>query len=57
MHFCQDLFYGRKSHADIMMIHGTCWDLQLGMSPEAERHLVNALRFFKEKVRPDIESV
>ena len=49
MHFCQEL-YGRKPRADILMIQGTRWDLQLGMSPEAERRLENALRFFKEKV-------
>ena len=49
MHFCQEL-YGRKPRADLLMIHGTRWDLQLGMSPEAERHLENALRYFKDKV-------
>ena len=49
MHFCQEL-YDRKPRADILMIQGTRWDLQLGMSPEAERRLENALRFFKEKV-------
>ena len=49
MHFCQDL-YGRKPRADLLMIQGVSWDLRIGMSPEAERHLENALRFFKEKV-------
>ena len=49
MHFCQEL-YCRKPRADILMIQGTRWDLQLGMSPEAERHLDDALRFFKDKI-------
>jgi hydrogenase maturation protease len=49
MHFCQDL-YGKKPRADLLMIQGTSWDLRIGMSPEAERHLEYALRFFQDKV-------
>ena len=49
LHFCQDL-YGRKPRADLLMIQGTSWDLHLGLSPEAERHLDCALRFFKSKL-------
>jgi len=49
MHFCQDL-YDRKPRADILMIQGARWDLQLGLSPEAERHLECALLFFRDKV-------
>jgi len=49
MHFCQQL-YGKKPRADLLMIQGTNWDLRLGMSPEAERHLEDALRFFKDKI-------
>jgi hypothetical protein len=49
MHFCQDL-YGRKPRADILMIQGTRWDLRLGLSPEAERHLECALQFFRNKM-------
>jgi hypothetical protein len=49
MHFCQQL-YGRQPRADILMIQGTRWDLRLGMSPEAERHLESALQFFKDNV-------
>ena len=49
MHFCQEL-YGRKPRADLLMIEGTSWDLRVGMSPEAERHLEYALRFFKDQV-------
>jgi hypothetical protein len=29
------------------MIQGTSWDLHIGMSPEAERRLENALQFFE----------
>jgi len=43
---CQDL-YGKVPRADILMIQGTCWDLQIGMSPEAEGRLEQALQFFK----------
>ncbi len=43
---CRDL-YGRAPRADALMIQGTCWDLRIGMSPEAERCLENALRFFE----------
>ena len=43
---CQDL-YGRVPRADALMIQGTSWDLRIGMSPEAERRLENALQFFE----------
>jgi hydrogenase maturation protease len=43
---CQDL-YKRVPRADALMIQGTCWDLRIGMSREAERRLENALVFFK----------
>jgi hydrogenase maturation protease len=49
LHFCQHL-YGKKPRADLLMIQGTSWDLRVGISPEAERHLEYALRFFKNKV-------
>jgi hydrogenase maturation protease len=42
---CRDL-YGKTPVADVMMIQGTTWDLQIGMSPEAERRLEKALQFF-----------
>ncbi len=41
---CREL-YGRAPRADALMIQGTCWDLRIGMSPEAERRLENALQF------------
>lgn len=44
---CRDL-YGRVPRADILMIQGTSWDLHIGMSPEAERCLENALRLFRD---------
>ena len=50
MHFRQAL-YGRKPRADLLMIQGTSWDLRIGMSPEAQRYLEDALRFFKDKER------
>jgi hydrogenase maturation protease len=43
---CLDL-YGRVPRADALMIQGTCWDLRIGISPEAERRLENALQFFE----------
>jgi len=43
---CQDL-YKRVPRADALMIQGTCWDLRIGMSREAERRLENALVFFE----------
>ena len=43
---CRDL-YGRVPRADALMIQGTCWDLRIGISPEAERRLENALQFFE----------
>ena len=43
---CRDL-YGKSPRADTLMVQGACWDLQIGMSPEAERHLENALQFFR----------
>lgn len=43
---CRDL-YGRDPRADALMIQGTCWDLRIGMSPEAEKRLETALQFFE----------
>lgn len=44
---CRDL-YGKTPHADVMMIQGTSWDLQIGMSAEAERRLEAALESFRD---------
>jgi len=49
MHFCLDL-YGKKPRANLLMIQGASWGLCLGISPEADRHLEDALLFFKNKV-------
>jgi len=43
---CRDL-YGRVPRADALMIQGTSWDLHIGMSPEAEKRLEDALQFFE----------
>ena len=43
---CRDL-YGKAPRADVLMIQGSSWDLQIGMSTEAQRHLENALQFFQ----------
>jgi hydrogenase maturation protease len=43
---CRDL-YGKSPRSDTLMIQGTSWDLHIGMSSEAERHLENALQFFR----------
>ncbi len=42
---CRDL-YKQAPQADVLLIQGTSWDLQVGISSEAERHLDNALQFF-----------
>ena len=54
---CRDL-YGRAPRADALMIQGTSWDLHIGMSPEAERRLEDALRFFESHLRgiPRVQS-
>ena len=44
---CRNL-YGRVPRADTLMIQGTFWDLHIGISPEAERCLENALQFFED---------
>ena len=43
---CRDL-YGKLPRAEILMIQGASWDLQIGMSPEAEKRLDDALHFFE----------
>ena len=43
---CRDL-YNKTPSADLMMIEGTSWDLQIGLSPDAERRLEQAVQFFK----------
>ena len=45
---CRDL-YGSVPRADVLLIQGNSWDLRTGMSPDAERHLENALQFFKDE--------
>ena len=49
MFLCEDL-YGKSPRADLLLIQGTSWDLQLGLTPSAEARLENAVRFFNEKV-------
>jgi len=49
MFLCQDL-YGKTPRADMLAIQGLSWGLQIGMSPEAEHNLANALRLFKDKL-------
>ncbi len=49
MYLSHDLF-GESPRADLLLIQGSCWDLRIGMSPEAEHHLDNALRFFTDKL-------
>ena len=47
---CSDL-YGQLPRADLLMIQGSCWDLRIGLSVDAERNLDHAIRFFKEQSR------
>jgi hydrogenase maturation protease len=49
LHYCRDL-YGKAPPADLLMIQGSSWELQVGLSPEAATHLESALRFFREKL-------
>jgi hydrogenase maturation protease len=47
---CRDL-YGKTPDADLLMIQGTSWNLQIGMSPEAALRLDEAVQFFKHNWR------
>ena len=49
LHLCREL-YGKTPEANVLTIRGSCWDLQTGLSPQAERCLDQALRFFREQV-------
>ena len=49
MHLCEDL-YGKAPRADLLLIQGTSWDLQLGLTPGAKTRLDNAVQFFKDNV-------
>jgi len=42
---CQDLF-GRTPRADLLLIQGTRWDLQTGLSPDAQARLDAAVKLF-----------
>lgn len=46
LQLCREL-YGRTPRADLLEIQGHCWELGAGLSPEAERALERALRFFQ----------
>ena len=43
---CQEI-YGRVPRADLLMIQGESWNLNIGMSAEAEKRLEDALKFFQ----------
>lgn len=49
MHYCQNLF-GQLPPADILMIQGLSFELEIGMSSKALQNLESALRFFRKKV-------
>lgn len=49
MYLCQDL-YGKAPPADLLMIRGLSWELETGMSQEAEDHLDRALDFFRHNI-------
>jgi hydrogenase maturation protease len=51
MHYCKTLF-GQSPRADILMIQGRSWDLEIGLSSQARQNLENAVRFFRENVIP-----
>lgn len=52
LQLCQEL-YGRTPCADLLEIQGHCWELGAGLSPDAERTLDQALRFFLRKMAAD----
>lgn len=49
LHYCHSL-YGARPRADLLMIQGESWGLEIGLSRTAEAHLENALAFFREHV-------
>jgi hydrogenase maturation protease len=49
LHYCESL-YGARPRADLLMIQGAAWGLEIGLSPVAETHLERALRFFRDTV-------
>ena len=49
LHYCHAL-YGARPRADLLMIQGESWGLEIGLSRTAEAHLESALRFFREHV-------
>mgnify|MGYP000692895796 CR=1 FL=1 len=49
LHYCQSL-YGARPRADLLMIQGESWGLEIGLSRTAETHLENALGFFRSHV-------
>lgn len=52
LQLCREL-YGRTPRADLLEIQGHCWELGSGLSPDAERTLERALRFFLTEMSPD----
>jgi len=51
MHYCLEL-YGKTPRADLLMIQGVCWDLQIGLSAKAQHNLERALRFYEGHCQP-----
>ena len=52
MHYCLEL-YGKTPRADLLMIQGVCWDLQIGLSAQAKQNLESALRFYQGHCQPE----
>jgi len=52
---CEDL-YGQTPRADLLMIQGSTWELQVGLSQEADQRLEKALGFFRTEVMCRSES-
>jgi hydrogenase maturation protease len=49
LYLCHDL-YGKSPVADLLLIEGQSWNLQIGLSPVGELNLDKALRFFRAKL-------
>lgn len=55
MYLCQDL-YGRVPPAEVLLIQGDSWDLDMQMSEAAQLRLEHALESFSMRLRQQIPS-
>ena len=55
LQICKEL-YGKVPQANLLLVEGKSWDLQMGLTPQAQTNLEQAFRMFRETFKSPGES-